>query len=300
MSLENVLEIYGTVLYEEPMGKHTTYRIGGPVRWFIQPHDLTSLMRILQILDDAEVPWIVTGRGSNLLVPDERFDGAVINLDKTFNDFYFEPDGTLFAQAGCALPLLANEAMRNSLTGLEFASGIPGSLGGGLYMNAGAYKSDISKILEEVLVLKDRTVCWIPKDELDYSYRHSAFQDHPDWVILAARFRLDKGDRNAIRALMENRQSRRMAAQPLSDPCAGSTFRNPDSMPAWKIIDELGLRGRQIGGARISDKHSNFIINAGGATCADVQALIELVKTSCMEKYGIELIEEVECPKWRK
>lgn len=300
MNLEKVLSLYGQVLTDEPMSAHTTYRIGGPVKFFIYPDNVMALMRIMQILDEAGLPWFVTGRGSNLLVPDEPFEGAVINLDRTLNDFYFEPDGTMFAQAGCALPLLATEAMKEGLSGLEFASGIPGSLGGGLYMNAGAYKSDLSRILKEVLVLKDRHIEWMDVEDLAYTYRHSLFQHHPDWIILAARMQLTPGDRSQIRALMENRRQRRMDSQPLNEACAGSTFRNPEAMPAWQIIDNLGLRGMQVGGARISDKHSNFIINAGGATCADVKALIELVKTRSAQAYGIEMIPEVECPEWKK
>ena len=298
MNLTGLLKLYGDVLENEPMSAHTTYQIGGPVRWFIHPRSVTALMRIMQLLDEAGIPWLVLGRGSNLLVPDEAWPGAVINLDYTFNDCYFEPDGILYAQAGCALPSLAVEAMKHSLSGLEFASGIPGSLGGGLYMNAGAYRSDLSSILLEVLILRDRKVEWVSRDELDYSYRHSAFQDHPDWTILAAKFQLKKGSQNEIRQLMASRQQRRLDAQPLDKPCAGSTFRNPENMPAWKIIDSLGLRGTQIGGARISDKHSNFIVNAGGATAADVTALIELVKSEARRVFDVEMIPEVEIPAW--
>lgn len=299
MNLTSLLRLYGRVLENEPMSAHTTYRIGGPVRYFIYPRSVTALMRIMQLLDEESIPWLVLGRGSNLLVPDEAWNGAVINLDYTFNDSYFEPDGLLYAQAGCSLPALAVEAMKNSLSGLEFASGIPGSLGGGLYMNAGAYKSDLSQILLEVLVLRDRKIEWISREDLDYSYRKSAFQDHPDWTILAAKFQLKKGDQAAIRALMAARQHRRMEAQPLDLPCAGSTFRNPSEKPAWQIIDELGLRGHQIGGARISDKHSNFIVNAGEASACDVLALIDLVRTRSREEFGLELIPEVEIPEWK-
>ncbi|WP_288160564.1 UDP-N-acetylmuramate dehydrogenase, partial [Faecalibaculum rodentium] len=270
MNLTDLLKLYGDVQEHEPMSAHTTYKIGGTARWFIQPRSVTALMRIMQLLDAENIPWIVLGRGSNLLVPDGAWPGAVINLDYTFNDCYFEPDGILYAQAGCALPALAVEAMKHSMSGLEFASGIPGSLGGGLYMNAGAYRSDLSSILLEVLILRDRKVEWVSREDLDYSYRHSAFQEHRDWTILAAKFQLEKSDQNRIRQLMASRQQRRMDTQPLDKPCAGSTFRNPGDMPAWEIIDRLGLRGRQIGGARISDKHSNFIVNAGGATCRDV------------------------------
>lgn len=298
MTLTSLLRLYGEVLEQEPMSAHTTYKIGGPARWFIHPRSVTALMRIMELLDERNIPWLILGRGSNLLVPDEAWNGAVINLDYTFNDSYFEPNGILYAQAGCALPALAVEAMKHSMTGLEFASGIPGSLGGGLYMNAGAYRSDLSSILLDVLVLRDRKVEWVPKEELDYSYRHSAFQDHPDWTILAAKFQLAKGNQNEIRQLMASRQQRRMAAQPLDKPCAGSTFRNPETMPAWQIIDQLGLRGTQIGGARISDKHSNFIVNAGQATAGDVRALMDLVMEGARREFGLELIPEVEIPEW--
>ena len=158
MNLTDLLKLYGDVQEHEPMSAHTTYKIGGTARWFIQPRSVTALMRIMQLLDAENIPWIVLGRGSNLLVPDGAWPGAVINLDYTFNDCYFEPDGILYAQAGCALPALAVEAMKHSMSGLEFASGIPGSLGGGLYMNAGAYRSDLSSILLEVLILRDRKV----------------------------------------------------------------------------------------------------------------------------------------------
>ncbi|WP_276924559.1 UDP-N-acetylmuramate dehydrogenase [Faecalibaculum rodentium] len=298
MNLTDLLKLYGDVQEHEPMSAHTTYKIGGTARWFIQPRSVTALMRIMQLLDAENIPWIVLGRGSNLLVPDGAWPGAVINLDYTFNDCYFEPDGILYAQAGCALPALAVEAMKHSMSGLEFASGIPGSLGGGLYMNAGAYRSDLSSILLEVLILRDRKVEWVSREDLDYSYRHSAFQEHRDWTILAAKFQLEKSDQNRIRQLMASRQQRRMDTQPLDKPCAGSTFRNPGDMPAWEIIDRLGLRGRQIGGARISDKHSNFIVNAGGATCRDVMALIDLVKTKARRVFDVDMIPEVEIPEW--
>lgn len=298
MNLTELLRLYGRVLENEPMSAHTTYRIGGPARYFIYPKSVTALMRIMQLLDEAGLPWLVLGRGSNLLIPDEAWNGAVINLDYTFNDSYFEPDGLLYAQAGCSLPALAVEAMKHSLTGLEFASGIPGSLGGGLYMNAGAYKSDLSTILVEVLVLRDRKIEWVKKEDLGYSYRHSAFQEHPEWTILAAKFQLAPGQQSEIRSLMASRQQRRMAAQPLDLPCAGSTFRNPEQLAAWKIIDDLGLRGMQIGGARISDKHSNFIVNAGNAKAKDVLALIDLVREKARETYGVEMIPEVEIPEW--
>lgn len=299
MRLEEQLAVYGTVLANESMKKHTTYHIGGNVAYYIYPENEVALVRILEILKENEVPYHVLGRGSNILCSDEDFDGAIINLDKTLNRFYFEEDGRLIAQAGCSIINLSVEAMKRSFSGLEFASGIPGSIGGGLFMNAGAYKSNLSNILESVYVLIDGKIEWFEKSELDYDYRHSIFQSHRDWIILAGCFRLQKGDQMAIRSLMDSRRQRRMSAQPLDMPCAGSVFRNPDIVPAWRLIEELGLRGKQIGGAKISEKHCNFIVNeTGNAKEKDVIELIELIQELAKKHYNIELITEVERLVW--
>lgn len=299
MRLEEQLAVYGTVLTNESMKKHTTYHIGGNVAYYIYPENEVALVRILEILKENNVAYYVLGRGSNILCSDEDFDGAIINLDKTLNRYYFEEDGRLIAQAGCSIINLAVEAMKRSFSGLEFASGIPGSIGGGLFMNAGAYKSNLSNILESVYVLIDGKIAWFEKSELDYDYRHSIFQSHRDWIILAGCFRLEKGDQKEIRTLMDSRRQRRMAAQPLDKPCAGSVFRNPDILPAWRLIEELGLRGKQVGGARISEKHCNFIVNeTGEAKASDVIELIELIQTHAKKRYNIELITEVERLVW--
>lgn len=301
MSLLESLQAYGTVLENESMKKHTTFRIGGQVDYYIFPDNETSLMQILILLEQNDLPYHILGRGSNLIVDDEDFHGAIINLDRTLNDYSFEPNGVLVAQAGCSIIHLSAEAANRSLSGLEFAYGIPGSIGGGLYMNAGAYKSNLSEILLEVCVLKDRKVCWITKEELDYSYRHSSFQNHKDWIILAGKFQLQKKDSQSIRSLMESRRERRMNTQPLNMPCAGSVFRNPQEKAAWQIIDELGLRGHQIGGAKISEKHSNFIVNENGsAKCQDVLDLINLVKRRAKEEFNIDLRPEIEYISWNK
>lgn len=296
--LVDQLKVYGEVKEKESMAKHTTYRIGGIVDYYIYPKNEIALVRILEILKQEAIPYYILGRGSNLLFHDSHFHGAILNLDRTLNEFYFEPDGTLIAQAGCSIINLANEALRYSFSGLEFASGIPGSLGGGLFMNAGAYKSDLASILKEVLVLKEDQVCWIPKEELEYGYRHSIFQKHRDWTILAGRFRLEKKEQEAIRSLMNSRRQRRLDTQPLDQPCAGSVFRNPKEMPAWKIVDALGMRGKRIGDALISNKHSNFIVNCGQAKAADVDALIKEVQKKAFETFGIDLVTEVEYLNW--
>lgn len=299
MTLLKKLEVYGKVLQNESMKKHTTYRIGGTVDYYIYPKNELALMRILQLLKEEQVPYHVLGRGSNLLCSDNHFHGAIINLDRTLNDFFFEKEGLLLAQAGCSIINLSIEAMKNSLSGLEFASGIPGSLGGALYMNAGAYKSDIASILKGVYILRDGKIEWVEKEDLDYGYRHSLFQNHKDWIILGGCFQLKEGNRKEIEDLMASRRQRRMESQPLDMPCAGSVFRNPEAMPAWKLVESLGLRGHKIGGAQVSLKHSNFIVNVDQtATCQNVLDLISLIQTKAKEVYDIDLITEVERLIW--
>lgn len=250
-------------------------------------------------MEEANIPFYTIGRGSNILFSDKPFHGAIINLDRSLNDFYFEPDGTLVCQAGCSIINISVEAMKKNLTGLEWSSGIPGSVGGALYMNAGAYRSDMSHVVQDVLTLRDGRIEWIDQDELDFGYRHSVFQKHKDWVILGARLQLHPGDSEEIRDLMNSRRQRRMNTQPLDKPCAGSVFRNPESIPAWKLIDQMGYRGYQIGGARVSDKHSNFIVNENNtATASDIRDLIQMIRQEAKEKYDISLITEVEQLNW--
>ncbi len=299
MSILERLKTYAEVLENEAMSKHTTYKIGGTVKYYIYPKNCTCLMCVLEILDQESLPYYIIGRGSNVLCSDDHFEGAIINLDRYLNDFYFEPSGVLVAQAGCSIINMSVEAMKKSLTGLEFANGIPGSIGGGLYMNAGAYKDNLANHLIDVCVLKDKTICWMKKDELEYAYRHSIFQKHKDWTILVGRFQLEKGNQDEIRDLMDSRRQRRMDSQPLDKPSAGSTFRNPDEIPAWKLIEELGLRGYRVGGASVSEKHCNFIVNEDmRASAKDVLDLIEHIKALAKEKYNIDMVTEVERLYW--
>ena len=298
MNLLEYLKQYADVLCDEPLAKHTTFRIGGICDYFVYPKTMLSFMRIMQLLKEQEVPFQIFGKGSNLLCSDDVYHGVVVCLDRYLNNFYFEEDGTLVAEAGCSIILLAQEAMRHSFSGLEFASGIPGTLGGALYMNAGAYKSDIASCLQQVLVYRDDRLEWMERGDLDYSYRHSAFQDHADWLILGARIKLESGDQKEIRALMDARRARRMDSQPLDKPNCGSVFRNPPNHPAWQLIEEIGYRGKVIGGAMVSDKHANFIVNIGGAKAADVEQLINEIQSRVMQQYGITLTTEVEKFNW--
>lgn len=295
MNIKEQLEVYAKVLVNEPMRKHTTFHIGGTVAYYVFPHDLLSLMEIIRIANENDLEYYVIGRGSNLLWTDEAKNCLIINLDRTLNNYYFQEDGTLVAMAGCSIIHLSMEALKHSLSGLEFASGIPGSLGGCLYMNAGAYQSDMSNIVREVCVLKEDRIEWMDIFACEYGYRTSIFQKHSNWVILAARLSLVSSDKEEIKSLMDSRRIRRMNAQPLDRPCAGSIFRNPEEMPAWKIVEELGLRGYQIGGAQVSTKHCNFIVNANNeASAKDVLDLIALIKSKAKEVYGIDLHTELE------
>ena len=203
------------------------------------------------------------------------------------------------AQAGCSTVLLAHEAMKNSFSGLEFASGIPGTVGGAVFMNAGAYKSDVSKILEEVYVLRDGVITKMSTKELHFSYRHSDFQIHRDWIILGARMKLEPGDQKEIRDLMDSRRKRRMDSQPLNKPCAGSMFRNPANHQAWELIERIGFRGKRIGGAMVSEKHANFIVNEENASAKEIKALVEMIQQEVKERFDIDLITEVERFNWK-
>lgn len=299
MNLDTRLRAYGDVECDVPLSKKTTFRIGGNCKYFIYPKSELSLMRILDLLKKHQIDVRIFGKGSNILCSDDQYEGAIINLDRYFTDAFFEENGTVLVQAGYSTVLLAHEAMKNALSGLEFASGIPGTIGGALFMNAGAYKSDFSKILKEVYVLKDDCICTIPMEDLHYSYRHSDFQTHRDWIILGARLQLIPGDQKAIRDLMDSRRKRRMDSQPLDKPCAGSMFRNPKDHQAWELIERIGYRGKQIGGAMVSSKHANFIVNEQDATASDVMALVEQIQQEVKTQFDVDLMTEVEKFNWK-
>lgn len=299
MNLNKRLSAYGDVRMNESLAKHTTFRIGGNSAYYIYPKNEICLMQILELLKEEGLPYKIFGKGSNLLCGDDDYEGAIICLDRYMTEFYFEEDGTCLAQAGCSIIQLAHEAMNHSFSGLEFASGIPGTLGGALYMNAGAYKSSISDILESVFVLKDGCCVWMDKADLAYAYRHSRFQQEQEWIILAGRLKLTQGDQKEIRDLMDSRRKRRMSTQPLNKPCAGSMFRNPEAAQAWELIEKIGYRGKRIGGAMVSDKHANFIVNEDHATAQEIAALVEEIQQQVKKEFDIDLHTEVERFNWK-
>ncbi len=297
INLYDELAAYAEVECDKSFKEMTTLRIGGKVRYTIYPKDVLALCEIMRVLDREHVPFKLLGKGSDLLCSDKPYDGAVIRLDRFFNDFHIF--GTrMVAEAGCSIIALSVEAMKKGLSGLEFASGIPGTLGGTLFMNAGAYRSSMSDVVQEVCVYHDKKVFWMNNAECEFAYRTSFFQKHPDYIILAASFALDEKNSEDIDALMADRRRRRMASQPLDKPSCGSVFRNPDERNAWSFIDGIGYRGKSIGGAMVSDKHCNFIVNTGGATANDYAALVEEIKEKVFEKYGVRLETEMEKFNW--
>ena len=280
------------ILRDEPMKSHTSFRIGGPARLFVEPSDEAQLVSVCRRLKELGTEPLVIGRGSNLLVRDEGFEGIVIHLGEDFARVRVT-GSSIYAEAGASLASVASAAMQQGLTGMEFAHGIPGSLGGALFMNAGAYGGEMSQIVEHVRYLdaegniREREV-----KDCAYGYRHSIFEDEPS-VILGAKILLSEGDREAIAARMKELSEKRIASQPLDKPSAGSTFKRPATGYAAAMIDQSGLKGFSVGGAQVSEKHAGFVINAGDASCADVKELMAQVQKKVFENFGVMLEPEV-------
>lgn len=280
------------ILRDEPMHIHTTFRIGGPARRMACPASVQELSDLLGLVEENDFPYLVVGNGSNLLVSDEGIDKIVIHTG-TLERMERREGNVLYAEAGVSLARLAVFARKESLTGLEFAHGIPGSLGGAVCMNAGAYGGEMCQVITSVTAwLPGRGVCELSPDELDLRYRHSYFSDH-EGVVLAAALRLKEGVESEILAQMEDLIRRRKEKQPLEYPSAGSTFKRPEGHFAGALIEQCGLKGTSVGGAQVSEKHAGFVINRGGATCRDVLALIETVQRTVLAETGIALEPEI-------
>ena len=284
---------FGIVEIDKTFKDLTTLKIGGKIKYLVYPENVIALIQIIDILKDNNIKYKVIGNGSNILCSDKDYDGCVIKLGRFINDCYIE-DNLMIVEAGASIIAAANKAMKSGLSGLEFACGIPGTVGGCTFMNAGAYKRSISDILIEAFVLIDGECKWLKVKDLDYSYRNSIFHKHPDWIILAVKFHLTPGNSSEIFNVMQERKARRIKAQPLNYPSAGSTFRNHPKYPAWELIDKIGYRGKVIGGAKVSEKHVNFLINNGEATYKDFITLANDIQTKVKLEYGIDLLMEVE------
>ena len=298
IDLYKELEALAEVEENIPLSKMTTLRIGGVARYVVYPENTLSLQGVMNKLNQNHIPYKVIGKGSNLLCSDEPFDGVIIRLDRYLCNAYFDNEH-LVAEAGCSIIALSYEAMKNELSGLEFASGIPGTVGGVTFMNAGAYKSSMADVIDSVSVYRDGKIEWIQNADCGFSYRTSIFQKHPDWIILAVKMTLQKGDQKEIRELMDSRRERRMNSQPLDKHSAGSIFRNPEEIPAWKLIEGVGFRGKRIGDAVVSEKHVNFIVNENHASAKDFITLVTDVQKAVKDKYDIDLYMEVEKFNWR-
>lgn len=276
----------------EPLAEHCTFKIGGPARVFVAPQEEEQLCKAILLCRDLCLPYYLLGNGSNILFADEGWSGVI--LDASALKSSIQREGcTLRAGAGTLLSSLCREALRAGLTGLEFAYGIPGTVGGAVYMNAGAYGGELKDVLTRVRYLNQegQIVC-AEAAELDLSYRHSIFEENGG-CILSAEFRLTPGDPAEIQAKMEDLMGRRRDKQPLDKPSAGSTFKRPAGAFAGALIDQCGLRGYRHGGAAISEKHCGFVVNLGGASCADVLALCDEVRDIVQEKTGYLLEKEI-------
>ena len=276
----------------EPMSRHTTFNIGGPADYLLFPSDMEQVAKIFVLLRDFDIPHTVLGNGSNVLVLDKGIRGAVIKFHAPMS--YKQCDGNkIVAGAGAYLKHVSQFAAENGLAGLEFACGIPGSLGGAVFMNAGAYGGEMKNVVTRVkTVAHNGNIITYEKDELDFGYRHSVFQ-HNGQAICEITMELAPGDREEIQAKMADFTQRRESKQPLEMPSAGSTFKRPQGYFAGTLIDETGLKGLQVGGAQISTKHAGFVVNSGNATAADVLSLIKEVQDRVYAKNGVRLFPEV-------
>ncbi len=277
----------------EPMCRHTSFQIGGPVAVMAFPNSPEQVGEILKIARQYEITPMILGAGSNILAPDEGLDTVVIELRTAMNRVEERSKGEFEAQAGAAMARLATFAMERGYTGLEFAHGIPGTVGGGVYMNAGAYGGEMCQVVTGVTAMdRQGSLLEIPAEELDLSYRHSRFMNE-DLVILSVRVKLEKGDREEIRAKMAELMSRRRASQPLELPSAGSTFKRPKTGYAAAMIEAAGLKGLRVGDAQVSEKHAGFVVNRGRATCKDVLELMAQVQDRVEQDTGVRLEPEV-------
>ena len=280
------------VKQQEPMSRHTTFRIGGPADFYLCPHSTKEVQEIVEICKEENLPYFVLGNGSNLLVSDKGYRGVVIQLWKNFSDITVK-DCCIQAKAGALLSKVAAEALEAGLTGMEFASGIPGTIGGAAFMNAGAYGGEMKDIIKSVKVLDTQgEVLVLPKEELKMGYRTSIVKEK-GYTVLSVELELTRGNQEEIRNTMEDLKERRTSKQPLEMPSAGSTFKRPEGYFAGKLIMDSGLRGFSVGGAQVSEKHCGFVVNKGGATAMDVLNLIREVQRKVKEQFGVDLETEV-------
>lgn len=280
------------ICLQEPMAGHTTFRIGGPADCLVELESEEQLIRVQNYLNKVELPYFILGNGSNLLVSDEGYRGVVLRIGSGMNRISVN-GCELTAEAGATMAQVARAAMEHGLTGLEFASGIPGTVGGGVVMNAGAYDGEMSQVVKQVRVVsRTGESMELDNETMEFGYRKSSIREHC-FIVTKVVFQLQTGEREQIKAKMEELAARRREKQPLEYPSAGSTFKRPCGHFAGKLIMDAGLRGYQCGGAKVSEKHCGFVVNAGGATAKDVRRLIQDVQEIIQDKFNVNLETEV-------
>jgi len=288
----------GELTEYEPLAKHTTLRVGGPARIFVQPTDKEAFIDTVTLIRELDLNFKILGKGSNLLASDATFEGVVINTEKAL-DYVIVDGTTVCLGAGVSDVKVARDMARLGLSGMEFLSGVPGTIGGAVFMNAGAYLKEMKDILQKVQILDEHNqLKWCLAEELELTYRTSIFQRKSDWIIIEAVVCLEEGDSTHSLQLIRERKEKRKASQPLEMPSAGSTFRNPEGYAAWQLVEEAGLRGFSVNGAMVSDKHSNFVVNHNSATAQNVADVIAHVKQVIKEQRDLEMHQEVEFFNW--
>ena len=296
LNISNIAQVIESekVRFNEPMKNHTTIKVGGKADVLVTPTTKEDIVNVLKFAKENNIPVMIMGNGSKLLVRDKGIRGIVIKLGSKFSEYKIEGE-YVTALAGMSMPKLSRLVMKEGLSGFEFACGIPGVLGGGIRMNAGAYGSEISSVLVRTTYIDDAlNIKVLEHKDHNFSYRYSYFKDHPSFVIIAAEFKLVKKDIEDIKEKMDQNSKARKEKQPLEYPNAGSTFKRPDGFFVGTMIEELGLKGYRVGDAEISTKHAGFIVNRGNATAEDVISVIEYTKDKVYEKYGVKLENEIE------
>lgn len=282
------------IYYNESMKKHTTMKVGGPAKCLVVPTNIEQIKSILKYSKDNDILTYVIGNGSNIIVDDSGIDGLVIKISNKFSDISVNGN-FIKALAGASMPLVSQTAKNNCLSGFEFACGIPGTIGGGTKMNAGAYGSEMANIINKVTYLDDElNIKEIDNKDCDFSYRHSIFRDNKNFVILEVEFKLTEDKIENIENKMKEFREARINKQPLDYPNSGSIFKRPEGYFVGKLVQDAGLRGKTIGGAQVSTKHTGFIVNIGNATCSDIKNLIKFVQDTVYEKFSVKLETEVE------
>ena len=281
-----------SILLDEPMSRHTTFRVGGPADFFVTPKANEEVRDVIRICKEAGMPYYIIGNGSNLLVSDAGYRGVIVQIYKEMNEVKVEGD-LVKAQAGALLSGIAAKALGAELSGFEFASGIPGTIGGACVMNAGAYGGEMKDVLESVTVLTgEGKIIELGRNELELGYRTSVIAKK-GYIVLGAVLKLERGDGEKIKTYMDELKEKRVTKQPLEYPSAGSTFKRPEGYFAGKLIEDAGLRGFQVGGAQVSEKHCGFVINRDHATAADIMELMRQVQIRVKENSGVDLEPEV-------